>query len=49
MFKPFNVFFVSNCPLYTGYNYMHYSLIRKMSLPFIDSDKVGFDYMYINK
>ena len=30
--------FMSSCPLYTGYNYMHYSLKRKMRLPIIHSD-----------
>jgi hypothetical protein len=29
--------FMSSCPLYTGYIYMHYSLMGKM-LPSIDSD-----------
>ena len=33
-----NVTFMSRCPLYTGYNNMHYSLMRTMKLPFIDSD-----------
>jgi hypothetical protein len=36
--EPENVAFMSSCPLYTGLNYMHYSLIGKMRLPFIDSD-----------
>ena len=36
--EPENVFLMSSCPLYTGHNYMHYSLKRKMRLPFIDSD-----------
>jgi hypothetical protein len=35
--EPENVAFMSNYPLYTGLNYMHYSM-RKMRLPFIDSD-----------
>jgi hypothetical protein len=35
--EPENVAFMSSCPLYTGYNYMHYSLMGKMRLPFIDS------------
>ena len=33
-----NVTLMSSCPLYTGSNYMHYSLMRKMRLPFIDND-----------
>ena len=33
-----NVAFMSSCPLYTGKNYMHYSLMGEMRLPFIDSD-----------
>ena len=36
--KPKNVAFMTSCPLYTGQNYMHYSLIGKMRLSFIDSD-----------
>ena len=36
--EPENVDFISSCPLYIGYNYMQYSLIGKMRLPFIDSD-----------
>ena len=36
--EPENVAFMSSCPLYTDYNYMYYSLIGKMRLPFIDSD-----------
>ena len=28
----------NSCPLYTGYNYMHYSLRGNMRPPFIDSD-----------
>jgi len=36
--EPKNVAFMSSCPLYTGLNYMHYSLMGKMRLPFIDSD-----------
>ena len=35
--EPENVAFISSCPLYTGSNYMHYSLMEKMRLPFIDS------------
>jgi len=31
-----NVAFMSSCLLYTGYNYMHYSFMGKMRLPFID-------------
>jgi hypothetical protein len=30
--------FVSSCPLYTGQNYIHCSLIRKKRPLFIDSD-----------
>jgi histidinol phosphatase-like PHP family hydrolase len=30
--------FVSSCPLYTGQNYIHCSLIRKKRHLFIDSD-----------
>jgi hypothetical protein len=33
-----NVAFMSSFPLYTGLNYMHYSLMEKMRLSFIDSD-----------
>ena len=33
-----NMAFMNSCPLYSGNNYMHYSLMRKMKLPFIDSD-----------
>ena len=29
---------MSICPLYTGLNYMHYSLMGEMRLPLIDSD-----------
>ena len=36
--EPENVAFMSSCSLYTGLNYMHYSLIGKIRLPFIDSD-----------
>jgi hypothetical protein len=36
--EPENVAFMSSCPLHTGYNYMHYSLMGKLRLPFIDSD-----------
>jgi len=36
--EPENVPFLSICSLYTGYNYMRYSLIGKMRLSFIDSD-----------
>jgi hypothetical protein len=36
--EPENVLFISNCPLYTGLNYIHYSLMGKMKLYFIDSD-----------
>jgi hypothetical protein len=35
---PENVVFMSSCPLYTGSNYMHYLLMEKMRLSFIDSD-----------
>jgi hypothetical protein len=30
--------FMSSCPLYTGLDYMHQSLLGKTSLPFIHSD-----------
>jgi hypothetical protein len=30
---PGHVAFMSSCPLYTGYNYMHYSSVRKMRRP----------------
>lgn len=33
-----NVAFLSSCPSYTYKNYMHYSSIRKMRQPFINSD-----------
>ena len=33
-----NVAFMNSCPLCTGWNYMHYSLIGKMRLSIIDSD-----------
>jgi len=33
-----NVPFISCCILYTGLNYMHYSFMGEMRLPFIDSD-----------
>ena len=36
--EPGNVVFISSCPLYTGLNNIHYSLMGKMKLPFIDSD-----------
>jgi hypothetical protein len=36
--EPGNVHFISSCPLYTGQDYMHYSLMGKMKLPFIDMD-----------
>jgi hypothetical protein len=36
--EPENVAFISRCPLYTGYNYRHYSSMGNMRLPFIDSD-----------
>jgi hypothetical protein len=36
--EPENVVFMSSCPLYTGQNYMHYLLMGKMRLPFIDND-----------
>jgi hypothetical protein len=37
--EPENVPFMSSCPLYRlKWLYMHYSLIGKMRLPFIDSD-----------
>jgi len=34
--EPENVVFISSCPLYTGY--MHYSLMGKIGLSFIDND-----------
>ena len=34
--EPENETFISNCPLYTGSNYMHYSLMGEMRLIFID-------------
>ena len=33
-----NVAFMNSCPLYTGQNYIQYSLIGKMRTSFIDSD-----------
>ena len=36
--EPENVAFMSSCPLYTGSNYMHYSIMGKMRLPFIDNN-----------
>jgi hypothetical protein len=36
--EPENVLFLSICSLYTGYNYMRYSLMGKIRLSFIDSD-----------
>ena len=36
--EPGNVPFIGSCPLYTGQDYMHYSLMGKMRLPFIDMD-----------
>ena len=38
--EPENVAFMSCCLLYTGYDCIHYSLIGKMKLPFIDSDLI---------
>ena len=32
--EPKNVAFMSSCSLYTGWNYMHYSLMGKMKLPY---------------
>ena len=34
--EPENVPFMNSCPFYTGSNYMHYSLMGKMRLLFID-------------
>jgi len=36
--EPENMSFMSSCPLYTGKDYMHFSLMGKMRLPFIDSE-----------
>ena len=36
--EPEYVIFMTSFLLYTGLNYMHYSLMGKMRLPFIDSD-----------
>ena len=36
--EPENVAFMSSYSLYTGKNYMHYSLMGKLRLPFIKSD-----------
>ena len=36
--EPANMPFLSSCLLYTGHNYMHYSLIGKMRQRFTDSD-----------
>ena len=36
--EPENVPFMSSFPLFTGYNYMHYLLMRKTRLTFIDSN-----------
>jgi len=36
--EPENAPFMNSCLLYTGSNYMPYSLIGKMRLPIIDSD-----------
>ena len=36
--EPENVAFMSSSTLYTGKYYVHYSLMGKMRLPFIDSD-----------
>jgi len=36
--EPENDAFISNCPLYTGYNDMHYSLMVNRRLSFIYSD-----------
>ena len=33
-----NVAFMNSCPLYTGQNYIQYSLMGKMRMSFIDSD-----------
>ena len=33
-----DVAFMISCPLYTGSNYMHYSLMGKMRLTFTNSD-----------
>ena len=35
---PEDVAFMISCPLYTGSNYMHYSLMGKMRLTFTNSD-----------
>jgi hypothetical protein len=35
-----NVAIMSSCPLHIGYNYMHYSLMGKSSLPFIECDLI---------
>ena len=36
--EPENVAFMSSLPFIYRYNYIHYSLMGKMRLPFIDSD-----------
>jgi len=36
--EPGNVAFMISCSLYTGESYMHYSLMGKIILPFIDRD-----------
>ena len=36
--EPENVPFMSSCPFYTGSNYMQYSVMETMILPFINSD-----------
>ena len=41
-----NVSFISSCPLYTGYNYMHQSLMGIMRLSFIDSDLLNRGVLY---
>ena len=38
VYKGHSMSFMGICSLYTGYNYVHYSLVGKMRLPFIDSD-----------
>ena len=43
--------FMGICSLYTGYNYVHYSLVGKMRLPFIDSDLLygGVSLLYLSR
>ena len=36
--EPENVPFMNSCPLYTGKNYMYYSLMGKIRLSFVDSE-----------